>query len=151
MRPVVRKSLAILGVCLVFTLGMAAGAAVTLRVVRNRAETLLTDRGSDAATERLVRYLGGKLHCDAGQREQIAVVLRSAHGEMREVRREVAPRVSDIYHRAVVRIREGLHPDQAKTFDEMVARQVERLRLNEAPAPPASPSDAPATPTLRDQ
>lgn len=150
MRPGVRKLLAVLGVCLVFALGMVAGAAVTIRVVRHRAESALTDRGSDLATERLARRLSDKLRCDAGQREQIAVIFRSAQGEMREVRRDASPRVNDIYRRAATRIREALHADQAETFDAMTAKLAERLHLNDTEPPTGLPAAAAATPPPRD-
>lgn len=140
MRPGLRRFLAVLGVCLVFALGMVAGAAVTIRVIRHRAEALLTDRGSDLATERLARRLSDRLRCDAGQREQIAVVLRSAHEEMREFRRDATPRLSGIYGRAAAQIREHLRPDQAKAFDEMTAEQARRLHLEAASSPPTAPA-----------
>ena len=140
MRPGVRKLLAILGVCLVFVLGAAAGAAVTLRVIRHRAENLLTRHGSDQATERLARILAKRLNCDPAQTEQVAGILRSAHNELWEVRRDVTPRVREIYGRAVSRIRETLRPDQAKVFDETVARQTARLHLDENDSPTSGPT-----------
>ncbi len=143
MRPGVRKLFAILGVCLVFALGIVAGAAVTIRVVRHRAESLLTKSGSDLATDRLARRLANELHSDASQREQIGAVLHSAHGEMWEVRREATPRVLDIYRRAVARIRGILRPDQTRAFDEIVARQTARLHLDDAASLPPTAGGTP--------
>ncbi len=143
MRPGVRKFLAVLGVGLVFTLGMVAGAAVTIHVVRHRAENLLTEGGGDLAVERFARTLADKLRADASQREKIAVTLRSAHGEIREIRREVTPRVRDIYQRAVGQIRAALRPEQVSRFDEMVAKQQERLHLNDNLPSTANPTPIP--------
>ena len=145
MTPGLRKLAAILGVCLVFALGMAAGSAVTLRVVFHRAESLLTRHGSDQAADRLARGLSKKLRCDDAQSGRVAEIVRSAHGEMWKVRSEAAPQVLDIYRRAVAQIRGVLRPDQVKILDETVARQAAHLHLDEndaAPIPAASTTPA---------
>lgn len=99
---------AIVGVLLVFVLGMMAGGLGTIGVIRHR---LVTRGFSDV----IVRRLSWELRLDAGQRQQVRIIVSEAQQEMRPVRERV-------FENAESKIRAALRPDQQAKFDELVAK-----------------------------
>jgi hypothetical protein len=106
---------AILGVVLVFALGMMAGGLLTARMIQRRAQKIA--RGGPAAVEEIVvRRLGFRLRLDSAQREQVRQIIRQSQQDMRPVRQQG----EEIVKRAGGKVREILRPDQREKFDRLL-------------------------------
>ena len=123
MNNMVRNWLGAIGVCLVFLFGMIAGAALTIHIERVRTEQLVSSgRLRSTMVDRLTRRLTNQLNCDARQQDAIRDILQGAQREMRETRRQIAPKLRQNFFQATDRVRGVLHGDQLKTFDEIITR-----------------------------
>jgi uncharacterized protein YneF (UPF0154 family) len=112
---------AILGVLLVFLLGMMAGGLLAAKLIQHRAQKVA--RGGPAAVEEVVvRRLGFRLGLDAAQREQVRQIIRQSQLEMRPVRQQG----EEVAGRAAGKVREILRPDQREKFDRLLAERRRR-------------------------
>ncbi len=129
----------ILGVCLVFALGMVSGAAVTVKVVRARAEQMLFSPQAGATMmDRVGNRLSSRLNCDPHQQDQLRDILFDARRDLRQTRMQIAPQLREVFSQTAGRIRGILREDQLKTFDAMLARTREHRSLAGLMPPPAS-------------
>ena len=118
---------AVAGIVLVFFLGVLAGGIGVYRYHRHRMDRFL--RGDPGAMSGfLVQRLSRDLDLDASQRERVESITRRTQEEMREVRRQLRPRVEEILEQGRSEIRAGLRPDQQARFDEIVAERRHRRR-----------------------
>ena len=118
---------AVAGIVLVFFLGVLAGGVGVYRFHRHRMDRFF--RGEPGAMSGfLVHRLSRDLDLDASQRERVESVSRRTQEEMREVRRQLRPRVEEILEKGRTEIRAGLRPDQQARFDEIVAERRHRRR-----------------------
>ena len=136
----------ILGVCLVFALGMVSGAAVTVQMLRARMEqALFSPLGGATMMDRVGDRLSTRLNCDTRQRDQLRDILFDARRDLRETRMQIAPQLREVFGQTAARIRGILREDQLKTFDAMVARTREHRSLAGLMPPPViSPPPSPA-------
>lgn len=111
---------AIIGVILVFALGMIAGGLVTARVMRHRVRAALA-RGPEGAMDLVVRRMGAELRLDSGQRELLRVIVTDAQQQMKAVRGQAEPQIKEILGRAETKVREMLRPEQRAKFDKLIA------------------------------
>lgn len=109
---------AILGVVLVFTLGMMAGGLVTAGFIRHRVRTTLA-RGTEGVADVIVRRLSIELRLDAAQRGQLRTIVHDGQQEAREARRQIEEVVAE----SEVKVRAILRPDQLERFDRLVAKR----------------------------
>jgi Spy/CpxP family protein refolding chaperone len=109
---------AIVGVLLVFVLGMAAGGLVTLGVIRHR-----WMRGPQAMADFAVRRLSWELRLDAAQRQQLRAIVADTQQEMKAVGQQVQPQIEQTLGKAEHRVRAMLRPDQREKFDKLVAER----------------------------
>jgi hypothetical protein len=116
-----KKWKAIVAIGLVFVLGMLAGGLVTAALVHSHVRHVL-ERGPDAIAGIVVHRLDHDLRLDSGQREKLRKIVDGTRVELRTIRRDVQPRVMQVLDVAQKKVREILGPDQAKQFDELVAR-----------------------------
>ena len=120
----------ILGVCLVFALGMVSGAAVTIRVFRARTEQMLFSPQAGATMmDRVGDRLSARLNCDPHQREELRNILFDARRDLRQTKMQIAPQLREVFGQTASRIRGILREDQLKTFDAMIARTREHRSL----------------------
>lgn len=117
-----KNTKAILGILLVFLLGAASGALVTYLIHRVHMESFI--RGGSAAREEvIVERLSLNLHLDSGQQEQVRGIVHETHGTMREIRRQMQPRIEATLEQGQERISAVLRPDQREKFAKMVAER----------------------------
>ena len=153
MNNAVRNWAGIVGVCLVFVLGMIAGCSLTINIERHRAaELFASGRLGNTLVERVSRRLATRLGCDPRQREELRLILLDTQHDLRTARQQIAPQIRDIYGTMAVRVKGILREDQVRTFDRLIAQMRERRGIAEdtttpahsgasAPAPKATPAD----------
>lgn len=111
---------AIVGVIGVFVLGMAAGGLLMGGVVAKRLHRVA--RGDSLFTaEEITRRLSRSLALDAGQREQVLVIVRDAQAQIKDTRRQCEPQIRATIDASITKARAVLRPDQAEKFDRLVA------------------------------
>ena len=114
---------AILGVVLVFLLGVAAGGLLAGSLIHRRVQHVA--RGGPRGTEEaIVRRLSHRLDLDNAQQEQLRVIVRESQREMEPVRKQM----EEVLARAQTKIRGVLTPDQAVKFDKFVTEGRARWR-----------------------
>ena len=116
---------AILGVIVVFVLGMTAGAFLTGAVAAKRLQRVL--HGQTAFTaEEITRRLSRKLHLDANQREQLLPLVQAAQAQITDARSQCQPKVLAALDDFDAKARPILRPDQVERFDKLVAERKAR-------------------------
>jgi len=111
---------AILGVVVVFLLGMTAGAFLTDAAAAKRLHRVL--HGQTAFTaEEITRRLSRQLLLDAAQRQQMLGLVQAAQVQITDARRQCQPRVLTALDNFDAKARVVLRPDQLERFDKLVA------------------------------
>lgn len=119
----------ILGVLLIFLLGVLAGAAVEHRFGRQSVENILSGRRG-ATVDLIVRRLSRSLDLDPAQRDQVRAIVTETHRDIVEIRKPVQAQVEAAFERSRVRVRAILRPGQQEKFDSI---QAERRKRRERP------------------
>lgn len=125
-----KKWKVIVGIALVFLLGVAAGALVTHRVYQKRFREI-TSGGPPAVRHFLVRVLTRQLRLTPAQQVGTDDAIHDAQKEFQVIRKEVEPRVEDILNRAKERIRQQLDVEQRAKFDQIVEQHRRRWRRDD--------------------
>jgi len=120
----------ILGICLVFILGGAAGGMITARVIHKRMQHILHG-GPQVANELIVNRLTKKLSLDAAQKEKLKTIVAETRTEIQEERKQIAPQVKATLGESAKKIRAMLNPDQEKKFDDVIAKFKASSALND--------------------
>lgn len=107
---------AILGVCVVFLLGLLCGCLLTLGFIK-RAVT----RGPEAASQFVVHRLSRQLDLDHSQRERLQRTIQTAQKDMLALREKTRPERREILERAEAEVRSFLRPEQCAKFEKLVA------------------------------
>jgi len=116
---------AVVSVILIFLLGGMAGALVMHRLDQQKIESIM--KGETGTTrEFIITRLNRRLNLDAAQLEQLRIIVRETHAQMRSVRKEYRPQIEEILKRSQDRVRTILRPDQLATFNEIVAERKKR-------------------------
>ena len=111
---------AILGVVIVFVLGMTTGAFLTGAVATRRLHRVL--HGQTAFTaEEITRRLSRQLRLDATQREQMLPLVQAAQVQITDARSQCQPKVLAALDDFYAKARVVLRPDQLEKFDKLVA------------------------------
>jgi periplasmic protein CpxP/Spy len=111
---------AILGVVVVFLLGMTAGAFLADAAAAKRLHRVL--HGQTAFTaEEIARWWSRQLSLDAAQREQVLTLVQAAHVQITDARTQCQPKVLAAMDDFYVKARVVLRPDQLEKFDKLVA------------------------------
>ncbi|MGO9529366.1 MAG: hypothetical protein ACLP0A_17540 [Verrucomicrobiia bacterium] len=111
---------AILGVVVVFLLGMTAGGFLTGATAARRLQRVL--HGQTAFTaEEITRWWSRQLRLDAAQREQVLTLVQAAHVQITDARSQCQPKVLAALDDFYVKARVVLRPDQLEKFDKLVA------------------------------
>ncbi|MBE0605451.1 MAG: hypothetical protein IH610_04095 [Deltaproteobacteria bacterium] len=108
----------ILGVLLVFLLGVLSGAAICHRFDRQSVEAVLSGRGN-ATVDLVVRRLSRSLDLDPAQQDQVRAIVTETHREIVEIRKPVRAQVMATLENSRIRVRAILRPDQQAKFDRI--------------------------------
>jgi len=128
---------AILGVLLVFVLGVLAGGLLVHRVYQKKIQAVIAGRQPAVAPELLVRRMNFELRLTPEQRVQVIGIIRDTQRQLRETRQQVEPQVRANFQQMEQRINEVLTPEQQARFAKLMAERKARWRLFEPPqAPP---------------
>lgn len=110
-----KKWKAVLGIVMVFALGVMAGGLVSMKVCRHM-------RPGPPPVSAVMHKLDHRLGLDADQHRQVEAIIRDAHAQMDTVRKETLPRIDSIMQGARDRIRAVLTPEQREKFEKLVER-----------------------------
>ncbi|MGD0059965.1 MAG: hypothetical protein ABSD58_11155 [Verrucomicrobiia bacterium] len=111
---------AILGVVVVFLLGMTTGAFLMRTAAARRLQRVL--HGQTAFTaEEITGWWSRQLRLDAAQREQVLTLVQAAHVQITDARTQCQPKVLAALDDFYVKARVVLRPDQLEKFDKLVA------------------------------
>ena len=116
---------AVVSIILIFLLGAMAGALVMHRVDQRKIESVM--KGEAGTTrEFIVTRLERELGLDSAQVEQLRMIIKETHAEMREVRKQYRPQIEDILKRSQERVRTILHNDQLASYNKMLEERKKR-------------------------
>jgi len=101
---------------LIFALGVTTG-ALGLRLYERSYGASAEGRGGRFDRERYVSLLTRDVQLTSDQRKELDRILDDTRGEFAEVRKTIAPQVTEIKERARGRIRAMLTPDQQPRFE----------------------------------
>jgi hypothetical protein len=111
---------AILGVVIVFLLGMTAGTFLTGAAAAKRLHRVLHGQTAFSAEE-ITRRLSRQLRLDPAQREQMLTIVQAAQAQITEARTACQPKVLAALDDFDAKARVALRPDQVEKFDKLVA------------------------------
>ena len=120
-----KSSKAIIGVILVFILGILCGILATHLMYKYRFESILSGRAQNRE-EFIVKKLNRRLNLDSRQEEQIRTIIHGTHEEMKALRNSFRPQTEAIIERSQAKIREILTPEQRKKYEQLIAERRER-------------------------
>ena len=122
-----KKSRPIIGVVLVFFLGILCGSLGTHLLYNYRLESVFGDR-TQAREDSIVNRLDHKLDLDDRQEEQVRAIVHETQGEIKAVRSQIRPQTEAIIEKAQVKIRAILTPGQVKKYEQIIAAHKKKLR-----------------------
>jgi hypothetical protein len=117
-------------ILLVFATGFVGGIVVTRVVVRHVVQATIAN--PDRLRDLLERRITVRLKLDAAQRVEVHRILSTAQSEMKELRRDVAPRFLTIVSNAESEISRSLTAEQREKFEKL---QEENRRIWRVPPP----------------
>lgn len=120
-----KNTKALIGIILIFSLGVAGGVIGTHIFYKSRIEKFMSgERGG--REEFIVQRLTGKLGLDSGQIEQVRTIMRETHSEIKLIRRQSRPQVEAVIEKSQERIKKLLRSDQQEKFDKIIAERKAR-------------------------
>ena len=122
-----KSSRAILGVVLVFLLGMLCGILATHLMYKYRIESILSGR-AQTREEHIVNRLDRKLDLDERQEEQIRAIIHETQEQIKALRTQLRPQTEAIIEQAQAKISIILTPEQRRKYEQMIAERKERMR-----------------------
>ncbi len=122
-----KNSRVILGVALVFVLGILCGALATHLLYGYRIESIISGR-SQTKEEAIVKRLDRKLDLDKRQEEQVRSIVHETQEEIKALRSQLHPRIEAIIEKAQIKINGILTPEQRKKYERLIAEHREKLR-----------------------
>jgi hypothetical protein len=121
-----KKCRPIIGVVLVFFLGILCGSLATHLLYNCRFESILNSR-AQAREEAIVSRLDSKLDLNDRQEEQVRAIVHETQEEIQSVRSQIRPQTEAVIEKAQVKIRAILTSEQVKKYDQMIAAHREKL------------------------
>lgn len=115
---------------LVFVAGFVGGVVTTRAVVRRTVQVALTN--PDRVRDLLEKRIAARVKLDADQREQVRQILSESQGELKDLRREFAPRFTLILSNADARLNNLFTAEQRQRWEKL---REENRRLWAMPAP----------------
>ena len=133
----------ILGVLLIFLLGVFIGSAATSAGVMKKLRSTLLG-GPEAVMEVIVKRLDKELKLDAEQKRRLEAIMDETHIRLRQSREKIKPELEETLLAAETRTRAILYPRQIKKFDELVGKGREEWKAREGVSAPPAPEATPA-------
>ena len=115
----------VLGIILVFILGVTCGSLVTFLISQSRLESFMKG-GPQAREDHLVKRLTKQLDLDNQQHEQVKNIIHETHEDIRQIRQKTRPQIEATLNDSQLRISGLLRPDQQATFKKIVAEHKAR-------------------------
>lgn len=125
-----KKWKAIVSVILVFLLGSLAGALVTHEIYQHRVEGIIRGEAK-SVRELIVQRLQHKLDLDPTQVEQLRIIVKETHAEMKNVRKQFRPQIEEILAHSQNRVRAILRPDQLEKYEKIVEERKKKREKEE--------------------
>lgn len=122
-----KKWKVIVSVLLVFLLGSLSGVLVTYKHYQHRIADIMKDEPG-AMREMIIERLHHKLNLDARQLEQLRVIVKETHDEIKAVRKQFRPQIEEILEQSRNRVRTILRQDQLEKYEKIIA---ERKKIHE--------------------
>ena len=114
-----------LGVFLIFFFGILFGAAITEAGFNKRLIRLIRG-GPEEITDGTVRWLKKELKLDKAQTEMLKQIAIETRIKLRKIHQTTQPEVERTLTEAAERTRGILNPDQAKKFDEVIRKGMQK-------------------------
>jgi uncharacterized protein YneF (UPF0154 family) len=121
----------IVSVVLVFILGAVAGALVTHRIYQQKIENIMKNEPR-TRSEFIVQRLNHELHLDTTQLEQLRLIIKDTHTEIKNVRKQFRPQMDEILARSQDKVRAILRPDQLTKYEKIMAERRKRREKEES-------------------
>lgn len=116
---------AIIGIILIFALGVTGGALGTHIFYKSRIEALMNG-GSGVREEFIVKRLSRNLGLDSQQSEEVRAIMHETHSEIRIAHKMIHPQIEAVMEKGQERIKKILRPDQQEKFDKIIAERKAR-------------------------
>ena len=120
----------ILGILIIFLLGVASGAVVTHLLYTSRIEGIMSGR-PETREEMLVKRLSRKLDLDDRQREQVRALIAETRTEMKNIRNQYRPQMKAVIEKSKAEMRRLLRPDQLEKFEKYLAERKAKYRRDD--------------------
>lgn len=117
----------ILGILLVFALGILTGLFIAGAIARHGVDRISAE-GPHFIGQLVVRRMTGNLDLTPDQKTKIQTIIGQTRTEISAIRLEAAPKVRQSLETAYKEIRAILTPEQAEKFDKNVERGRERWK-----------------------
>lgn len=114
-----KKFKLVLLIALIFGAGFVAGIVATRVVVRHFVRRAIEH--PELVQLQIERELTWKLRLTPDQRREVAEILATTHGQLKQLRSEVQPQFAEIVHTAATNINALLTPEQQERFDKFRA------------------------------
>ena len=118
---------AIIGVALVFILGILCGILSTHLMYTSRIESIISGK-PQFREEHIVSRLDRKLDLNKQQEEQVRTIVHETHEQIQALRSQLHPQTEAIIEKSQAKIRVILTPEQQKKFEQIIAERKERTR-----------------------
>ena len=119
----------VLGIILVFILGVTCGSLVTYFISQSRIETFMKG-GPQAREGHLVKQLTKELDLDDQQHEQVKAIIHETHEDIRQIRQKTRPQIETLLNESQLRISSLLRPAQQVKFKKIVAEHKARRQTD---------------------
>jgi hypothetical protein len=120
-----KNAKAIIGVVLIFVLGIASGALVMHMSCKSRMESFVSGKPG-MREEVLLNRLDKKLDLDEQQRVAVRQIIRGTKAEMKEIRKQYRPQIVKALEKSRAEVRKLLRPDQQIKYDQYIAERKAR-------------------------
>jgi Spy/CpxP family protein refolding chaperone len=134
-----KNTKAIIGILLIFVLGIACGALLMHMSCESRMNAFVSGKPGMREDVLLMR-LSQKLDLDEQQRVAVREIIRGTQAEMKEIRKQFRPQIMQTLEKSRAEVRKILRPDQQKKYDQYLAERKARwAERGEKPFPGKHP------------
>ena len=123
----IKSSRAIIGVVLVFALGIVCGVLATHVLYKYRIESIIAGR-AQSREEHIVNRLDRKLDLDEVQEKAVRAIVHESQEEIKALRTTLRPQTEAVIEKAQTKISTILTLEQRKKYEKMIAEHKERMR-----------------------
>jgi hypothetical protein len=110
----------ILGIFLIFFLGIACGALIMHITYKSRMEAFVSGRPG-MREEILLKRLDRRLDLDDRQRAVVRTIIHETGTELKSIRKQIRPQINMVLEKGRAEVRKILRPEQQKKYDQFIA------------------------------